>query len=41
MKDTLSVMDSYVDATETTVDKGALKDLLHELYVQAVNEEVV
>lgn len=39
MKDTISVMNSYVDSTDTPVDKAALKALLNEVYIEAINEE--
>lgn len=41
VSDTGTLMDSYIDSTETELDKDVLKNKLRELYTEAQNLEVV
>jgi len=41
LEDTTVLLDSYVDAVETDLDKDRLKSDIRELYVEAQNMEVV
>ena len=41
MEDTTTLLDSYVDAVETDLDKDHIKLKLRELYTEAQNLEVV
>ena len=41
ISDTGTLMDSYVDAAETELNKDAIKHKLRELYTEAQNLEVV
>jgi DNA repair exonuclease SbcCD nuclease subunit len=39
LEDTMSMLDGFVDGTETDADKERIKNLLRELYVEAQNAE--
>lgn len=39
IEDTMSLLNSFVDTTETDADKSRIKTLLKELYVEAQNQE--
>lgn len=41
LEDTLTVLSEYVDSVQTNEDKEPIKTLLRQLYVEAVNQEVV
>ena len=41
LEDTSSLLDTYVEAIETDLDKDRLKSNLHELYVEAQNLEIL
>lgn len=41
LEDTTEMLDSYVDATDTELDKDRLKGVMRELYVEAQNLEIV
>jgi len=41
LEDTLSILSNYVDSVETDGDKEAIKTVLKELYMEAINQEVV
>lgn len=41
VEDTTELLDSYVDAVETDLDKGKIKGLMRNLYVEAQNSEIV
>ena len=41
LEDTLSILSNYIDSVETTGDKESVKTLVKELYLEAVNMEVV
>ena len=41
LEDTTELLESYVDAVETDLDKNDLKMKLHELYIEAQNSEVI
>lgn len=41
VEDTTELLDSYVDAVETDLDKGKIKNLMRSLYVEAQNAELV
>lgn len=41
LEDTISLLDTYVEAIETDLDKDRLKSNLHELYIEAQNQEVL
>ena len=41
LEDTTELLDSYVDAVETDLDKDHIKVKLRELYTQAQNLEVL
>lgn len=41
LEDTLTVLSEYVDSVQTNENKEEIKTLLRELYVEAVNQEVV
>ncbi len=39
IKDTVSVMEAYIDSIETALDKTAIKSFMKGLYVEAINQE--
>jgi DNA repair exonuclease SbcCD nuclease subunit len=39
--DTTTLLDSYVDAIDTELDKNRMKAFMREIYVEAVNEEII
>jgi DNA repair exonuclease SbcCD nuclease subunit len=39
IEDTMSLLNSFVDSTETDADKNRIKNLMRELYVEAQNSE--
>jgi len=41
VEDTTTLLDSYVDNTETDLEKDRLKELMRSVYVEAMNEEIV
>ena len=41
VEDTTELLDSYVDAVETDLDKAKIKNLMRSLYVEAQNAELV
>jgi hypothetical protein len=41
LEDTLDILSNYVDSVHTTEDKEKIKNILKELYVEALNQEVV
>ena len=41
VEDTTELLDSYVDAVETDLDKGKIKNLMRSLYVEAQNAELI
>lgn len=41
VEDTTTLLDSYVDNTETDLQKDRLKELMRSVYVEAMNEEIV
>ena len=41
LEDTLSILSEYVDSVQTAENKDQIKTLLRQLYVEAVNQEVV
>ena len=41
MEDTTELLDSYVEAVETDLDKDAIKLKLRELYTEAQNLEII
>ena len=41
VEDTTDLLDSYIDAVETDLDKDRLKVLMRGLYVEACNTEIV
>ena len=41
IEDTTTLLDSYVDAVETDLDKDRIKNMMRGLYVEAQNQEVV
>lgn len=41
IEDTMAVTEKYIDASETKVDKDALKKFMYSLYVEAINMEAV
>jgi DNA repair exonuclease SbcCD nuclease subunit len=41
LEDTLSILSNYIDSVETTGDKEPIKALVKELYLEALNAEVV
>lgn len=40
VEDTTNLLDSYIDAVDTTLDKGKLKALMRNLYVEASSMEI-
>ena len=41
VEDTTELLDSYVEAVETELDKERMKGLMRSLYVEAQNSEVL
>lgn len=41
LEDTMSILDNYVDSVQTNEDKESIKKVLKELYIEALNQEVV
>ena len=41
LEDTLTVLSEYVESVQTTENKDEIKNMLRELYVEAINQEVV
>ena len=41
VEDTTELLDSYVEAVETDLDKGRIKNLMRTLYVEAQSMEIV
>lgn len=41
VEDTTQLLDSYVDNSETDLEKDRLKELMRSVYVEAVNQEIV
>jgi len=41
MEDTTELLDSYVEAVDTDLDKDHIKIKLRELYTEAQNQEIV
>ena len=41
IEDTTTLLDSYVDAVDTELDKDRIKGLMRGLYVEAQNEEII
>jgi len=41
VEDTTQLLDSYVDAVETDLDKDKIKNLMRGLFVEAQNLEIV
>ena len=41
VEDTTQLLDSYVDAVDTDLDKDRIKNMMRGLYVEAQNEEII
>ena len=41
IEDTTNLLDSYIDNTETDLEKDRLKELMRSIYVEACNQEIV
>jgi len=41
IEDTTTLLDSYVDAVETDLDKDRIKNMMRGLYVEAQNQEII
>mgnify|MGYP000158396003 FL=1 len=41
VEDTTELLDSYIENTETDLEKDRLKELMRSVYVEAVNQEIV
>ena len=41
LEDTMSILDNYVESVQTNEDKESIKKVLKELYIEALNQEVV
>jgi hypothetical protein len=41
IEDTMSILSNYVDSVETEENKEEIKSVLKELYLEAINQEVV
>ena len=41
IEDTMSILSNYVDSVETDENKEEIKSVLKELYLEAINQEVV
>lgn len=41
VEDTTDLLDSYVDNTQTDLEKDRLKELMRSIYVEAMNEEII
>lgn len=41
VEDTAKLLDSYVEAIDTELDKDRMKEMLRQVYVEACNEEIV
>ena len=41
IEDTTTLLDSYVDAVDTDLDKDRIKTMMRGLYVEAQNQEII
>ena len=40
LEDTMSILDNYIESVQTSEDKEAIKKVMKELYIEALNKEV-